>query len=162
MAKTEQLQIRVTAREKAQIKARARQANEDVSGWVLRQLLPPAEERFQGLCTGLVASRSRSYGFAEVNDFLATTSAKSLVQGLAQAPRVDLESFEANYLAAMIEHACVAKAIPVPGWLAEIEPLSTPWFASSLESLRLHLLTRSPPAFRRRNLFIDSSVGERV
>lgn len=29
-------------------------------------------------------------------------------------------------------------------------------------SLRLHLLTRSPPPFRRRNLFVDSSIGQRA
>jgi hypothetical protein len=35
-------------------------------------------------------------------------------------------------------------------------------FCSSLQSLRMHLLTHSPPPFRRRNIFIDSSLGQRV
>lgn len=163
MAKTEQLQIRVTASEKAQIKARARQANEDVSSWVLRQLIPPAEERFQALCEVLATSPAPlSHEFSEINDFLTGMSATSLVQAVGLAPRADLGSFEANYLAAMIEQTCVIKTIDVPAWLTDIEPLPSPWFASSLTGLRLHLLTRSPPAFRRRNLFIDSNVAERV
>lgn len=162
MAKTEQLQIRVTASEKAQIKARARQANEDVSSWVLRQLIPPAEERFQALCGVLATSPTPpSDRFAEINDFLTGLSATSLVQAVGLAPRADLGSFEANYLAAMIEQTCVAKTVEVPAWLTDIEPLPNPWFASSLISLRLRLLTRSPPAFRRRNLFTDNHVGER-
>jgi hypothetical protein len=28
--------------------------------------------------------------------------------------------------------------------------------------LRLHLLLSAPPAFRRRNIFLDASVGDRV
>jgi hypothetical protein len=43
-----------------------------------------------------------------------------------------------------------------------VKPLERPWFASSLKSLRLHLLTASPPPFRRRNLFVDSTIGDRV
>jgi len=31
-----------------------------------------------------------------------------------------------------------------------------------LQSLRLHLLTHSPPPFRRRNIFIDSSPDKQV
>ena len=163
MAKTEQLQIRVTASEKAQIKARASQANEDVSSWVLKRLIPPAEERFQALCEVLATSpTTRPSRFSVINDFLAGMSAKSLVEAVGLAPRADLGSFEANYLAAMIEQACVTKTLDIPAWLTDIEPLPNPWFASSLTSLRLHLLTRSPPAFRRRNLFVDNNVGERV
>jgi hypothetical protein len=37
-----------------------------------------------------------------------------------------------------------------------------PAFGSSLASLRLHLLTRAPVALRRRNLFADASVDDRV
>ncbi len=161
MAKTEQLQIRVTAAEKAQIKARARQANEDVSSWVLKQLLPTAEVRFQAFCETLVISLTpRPRGLAEVGDFLAGINAETLLQAVARPPRVDLEPFEANYLAAMIEQNCVTKETDLPNWLADIEPLPNPWFASSLASSRLRLLMHSPPAFRSRNLFIDAIPWE--
>jgi hypothetical protein len=35
-------------------------------------------------------------------------------------------------------------------------------FGSELQSLRLYLLTHSPPPFRARNIFIDSSLGDRI
>jgi hypothetical protein len=41
-------------------------------------------------------------------------------------------------------------------------PLAEPVFASSLQSLRLHLLVLSPAPFRRRNIFIDSTLGARI
>ncbi len=62
----------------------------------------------------------------------------------------------------IVEHTAAIKGVDPPRWLLTVEPLGAPWFASSLKSLRLYLLTHSPPAFRRRNLFVDSSVGQRV
>jgi len=49
-----------------------------------------------------------------------------------------------------------------PAWTRAIAPLTDPMFGSALSSLRLYLLTHSPAPFRRRNIFIDSSVGSRV
>ena len=43
-----------------------------------------------------------------------------------------------------------------------VEKDGSAWFASELKSLRLHLLTKSPAPFRRRNLFVDSTLGDRV
>jgi len=40
--------------------------------------------------------------------------------------------------------------------------LAEPWFATTLQSLRLHLLRVAPAAFRRRNLFVDAGAGGRV
>jgi len=37
-----------------------------------------------------------------------------------------------------------------------------PWFAVPFPSLRPYLLRVSPVAFKRRNIFIDSTVGDRV
>ena len=163
MAKTEQLQIRVSRKEKARIQARAAAAGEDVSKWVLRRLLPPDEERFQSLCKALASKRGDlSYALAEMHDFLAGLSAAAINDALRSSPQAALGQFEANYLAAMIEHTCVGKAAVVPAWVYDIESLPAPWFASGIKNLRLYLLVNSPPAFRSRNLFVDSSVGERV
>ena len=163
MAKSEQLQIRVSAEEKARIQQRAIAAGMDVSKWVLRQVFPLAEEKFQALCEAVVASSvDRSYAFADINDFLARLYAREFLQAVRHPPEVDLAPFEANYLAAMITHTAAQKAAIVPHWIDTVQPLDTPWFASSLKSLSLHLLTNSPPAFRRRNLFIDSTVGDRI
>ena len=49
-----------------------------------------------------------------------------------------------------------------PSWLRATTPLAEPVFGSSLMGLRLYLLTHSPAPFRRRNIFIDASVGSRV
>ncbi len=76
--KSQQLQIRVSAQEKAQIQNRAAEAGMDVSKWVLRQVLPPPAERFQALCLALAATPDkRSYTLAEINDFFSTLSDKA-------------------------------------------------------------------------------------
>lgn len=135
----------------------------DLSKWVLHQLLPPVEERFQSLCRGLdAAPGKRSYAFAELNDFLSRLSARELTRAVRFAPSIDLPAFEANYLAAMVEQASAAIGTPPPEWTRLVKPLDKPWFASSLKNLRLHLLTTSPPPFRKRNLFVDSTIGDRV
>ena len=84
------------------------------------------------------------------------------MRAVRYTPEARFPPFEANYLAATVEHAAAIKGVAPPRWTVTVEPLDAPWFASCLKSLRLHLLTHSPPPFRRRNLFIDSSVGQRV
>lgn len=162
MSKTEQLQIRVSAEQKALIKARAARAGEDVSSWVLGQVLPAEHDVFGRLVGLLANSPDTSHRLAELHDFLAGWRTGALSRAVRLLPTNELGAFEANYLAAMVEHTCVARGIEIPTWVCSIEPLPRPWFASSLKNLRLHLLTRSPAAFRRRNLFIDSTIGERV
>ena len=163
MTKTQQLQIRVSPEEKAQIKKRANEAGMEVSNWVLAQVLPSQQDLFQQLCRCLATvGNNTSYVFAELNDFFCSLNNKAFSKAVSGAPDVDLPPFEANYLAAMIEQAAAKKQISPPSWISAISPLDKPWFASSLKSLRLHLLTNSPPPFRRRNLFIDSGVGSRV
>jgi hypothetical protein len=49
-----------------------------------------------------------------------------------------------------------------PAWTRSIPPLAEPVFGSDLCSLRLYLLTNSPPPFRGRNIFIDSTLGDQV
>ena len=163
VGKTHQLQIRISAQDKARIQARAANAGMDVSKWVLQQLVPPVERDFQALCAEL-ASRAdaRSFAFAELQDWFHRLTGVELVRAVRHAPEAPLPPFEANYLAATVEHAAVIKGVDPPRWTVTVQALDTPWFASSLKSLRLYLLTHSPPPFRRRNLFIDSSVGQRV
>jgi hypothetical protein len=62
----------------------------------------------------------------------------------------------------MVELGCQRFSIPAPAWTRAVVPLEEPFFGSTLESLRLHLLTQSPAPFRRRNIFIDSSLGQQV
>jgi len=70
--------------------------------------------------------------------------------------------FLRTYVAAMVEHAAAMKGSSVPPWARDTPALSMPYFASRLQGLRLHLLSASPASFRRRNLFVDASIGDRV
>ena len=163
VSKNQQLQIRVSAEDKARIQERAAGAGMDVSNWVLNQVLPPVEREFQALCRQLVTrSHVRSYIFAELGDFLKNLDGKDFERAVGHGPDISLPAFEASYLAAMIEHMAMFKGTIPPAWTKTVPALERPWFASSLKSLRLYLLTNSPPPFRSRNLFVDSSVGQMV
>ena len=163
VGKNQQLQIRISAEDKARIQERAASAGMDVSNWVLNLVLPPVEREFQALCRELVTrSEARSYTLAELHDLFGRLNGKEFEQAVRHAPEVVLPPFEANYLAAMIEYVATLKGTFPPTWTKAVPALEMPWFASSLTSLRLYLLTNSPPPFRRRNLFVDSSVGQRV
>ena len=163
MSKTSQLQIRVDANDKARIRQRAAAAGMDVSKWVLHKLLPPIEERFRQICEGLAAGPSEStYVLAELHDFFNRLEPREFSLAVRYPLGSQLPPFEANYLAAMIEYIAAENKVSAPGWVKDIDPMEMPWFASSLQSLRLYLLTHSPPAFRRRNLFVDNSVGSRI
>jgi uncharacterized protein (DUF1778 family) len=161
-AKTSQLQLRVSPEEKAAIQRAARRAGMDMSAFVLSRVLPAHEQKVQDLLRGLKEDSARSFVLAELNDLLARLSTEELRQAIMAPPPAWLSAELSNYWAAMVEHACAARQISPPPWTLAIAPLETPMFGSSLESLRLYLLTHSPPAFRRRNIFIDTTIGGRV
>lgn len=106
--------------------------------------------------------RTRRYAFAGLHDLLASLGAAELRRALASPAPASLPPQAANYLAAMVEYACAQRSVEAPAWTRRIPPLATPLFGSQLMSLRLHLLAHSPPPFRRRNIFIDTSIGGRV
>ncbi len=160
-SKSAWLQIRVSPSQKAAIQGAARRAGMDMSSWVLRSVLPASEGRFQALVAACRDPRQGRHALAELHSWLADLDAGELRAGVASAPR-RLDPWLANYVGAMVEQACARRRIAPPAWTAAIAPLDTPWFGSDLASLRLYLLTHSPPAFRRRNLFIDATVGARV
>jgi hypothetical protein len=163
MVKSAQLQIRVSPEQKLRIKSKAEQAGEDVSQWVLSRLLPECADELQAIIDTLGNStRIRSQVLAELHDYLVANDTTQLGQAFDALDLSALEPFESNYVAAMIETACGNRNIPPPSWLGKITPLADPWFATSLKSLRVHLLTSSPPPFRRRNLYVDSTLGARV
>ncbi len=163
MVKTEQLQLRVSRQQKLAIKRQARLAGQDVSKWVLSRLLPPQADELRGLISQLrQPDGGGSMVLASIHDYLTVLPARVLESAVETLDLQGLAPLEANYVAAMIEQACANKRVPPPMWLRSIPSLTVPWFASELKSLRLHLLTSSPPPFRRRNLFIDSTLGDRV
>jgi hypothetical protein len=161
-AKTQQLQIRVTPEQKAALARRARRAGQDVSAFVLARALPPAAARFGEILGALGEADRPRYALAELNDLLAELAPREFEAATADADLRGLSLLVQNQVAAMVELAAHQKGVAPPAWVREIPPLTEPHFAAPLASLRLHLLRASPVPFRRRNLFVDASVGDRV
>jgi hypothetical protein len=160
-AKTSQMQIRVSAQEKAAIRRAASRAGLGLSAYVLRRVLSAPAEAFSA-CINAGVGPTPAYALAELNTLLSGLSAGELREAIAARPQVTLPPFLANYIAAMVEVACARCAVAVPAWTRDVVPLTEPAFGSELLSLRLHLLRHSPAAFRRRNIFIDATLGARV
>lgn len=160
--KASQLQIRVTDDEKSFIERAARGAGISMSAWIMGKLLPPQELKFGQLLDALCADDHNKFAYAELNDLLSGLSPAAFLDICGTEPNRRLSHYALNYLAAMVELAAVHNGVPPPGWTARIPPLSMPYFGASLMSLRLYLLTHSPAAFRRRNIFIDATLGDRL
>jgi hypothetical protein len=160
--KTSQLQIRVSADEKLAIQRAAARAGMDLSAYVLGQVLSVPAAEFRDGVAACMGATHPGFALAEINSLLSSLTAGELRAAVASPLPAGLSPFVANYLAAMVEYACAKRGIATPGWTRSIEPLADPVFGSELQSLRLYLLTRSPPPFRVRNIFIDASVGDRV
>jgi hypothetical protein len=163
-AKTTQLQIRITPEQKRRLKALAREAAMDVSAWVLSRALPDTAEgeRFQELVGELAKRPGDRFAYAELGDFLRALPAGAFRRAVADPPRARLDEQTLNYLAGAIELASRRRKLRPPAWTATVPAADTPKFGSELESVRLHLLTRSPVALRRRNIFVDASMDDRV
>ena len=160
--KTTQLQIRVSPKQKWMLKSLAKRANLDMSEWILTKLLPPQKESFHLLVRRLSQEKEPRFVLAELNEFLTELSAQEFAEVVREPPPMIADPYWLNYLAAMLEYAAQQKGVEPPQWLSEIAPLPKPVFGSDLESLRLHLLTQALPSFRRRNIFIDASLGDQV
>ena len=160
--KTAQLQIRISPSQKAEIVARARAAGMSVSAWLLSKAQPAKLEAFQELLAELARGESTSQTLAALSDFIARVDRTEFEVTFGDPPRTPLSQWQLAYVASMIEHTASPKRAAIPDWVRAVPPLDEPYFASELLSLRLHLLAHSPSAFRRRNMFVDSAVGDRV
>lgn len=161
-AKTEFLQIRVDPGEKRLLRRLAQAAGLDLSAYVLTRSLPRAKIQFAQIVESLGKRSDDRYALAELNDLLARLAPVELAEAVEAADLARLSPFQANYVAAMVEQASHAAAIALPEWTKRVPPLEEPWFATPLVGLRLHLLHAAPVAFKSRNLFPDSGVGDRV
>jgi uncharacterized protein (DUF1778 family) len=153
---------RVSAEEKCAIRQAAERAGMDMSTYVLSRVLSRPAHEFQRAIHALGRSAAPSFALADINSLLSGLTASEVRDTVAAAPEIELASFVANYVAAMVEAACERRGIALPAWARRIAALDEPAFGSPLLSLRLHLLTQSPAPFRRRNIFIDSSLGDQV
>ncbi len=160
-AKSEQLQIRVSAQEKSAIQHAAKRAGMDMSAYVLSRVMSVPAAEFGALVAACAGPAPR-FALAELNSLLSAFTPGELRNAIAVPPPSVLTPFLLNYVTAMVEYACAKRAIAVPAWTRAVAPLAEPVFGTTLQSLRLHLLTHSPPPFRGRNIFIDATLGERV
>jgi hypothetical protein len=135
----------------------------DRSAYVPSRALPDAQMRFARLLEALTDDDQPSFVLAELNDFLSGLAAGELSSATEHADLAGLTPYLRNYVAAMVELAAHRQDVPPPAWVRDVEPLeTTPHFATPLAGLRLHLLRTAPVPFKRRNIFIDSSIGDRV
>lgn len=159
--KSSQLQIRVSPAQKAAIRRAARDAGLDMSAYIMARLLTAPGRRFRQLTEACADSPDARFDLAELSTWLASLATGELREAVASPPP-QLTPYLANYVAAMVELACAKGGVAPPSWTRLTAPLAEPVFGSALVSLRLYLLTHSPAPFRRRNIFIDASVGSRV
>jgi len=162
MTKSSQLQIRVTTEQKEVLKRLSRQAGQDMSSYIMSRALPDAQVRFGELLAALQDESQRSFALAELNDLLSGLSSAELRRALEHIDLRKLTPYLQNYVAAMVELAGHRRQVPPPAWVREIEPLNSPHFITPLAGLRLHLLRTAPVPFKRRNIFVDPSIGDRV
>lgn len=159
--KTDVLQIRIAPRQKAALKRLARAAGLDVSAYVLSRALPVRRDAWNRIVAGLADDDAPSHRLAALHDLLADAAPVDFGEVVGGPPAPGTAPWVAAYVAAMVEHAAHGKSVVPPAWVRDVPALEHPWFATELRSLRLHLLGTSPVAFRRRNLFVDATVGAR-
>lgn len=114
---------------------------------------------FERLTQEVALANRISYPLAELNDLLTEASGPAIES--LPLPAID-DPYRLNYVTAMVELAAHRTGVVPPLWTASVKPLDAPVFIDPSLKLRAHLLTASPPPFRRRNIFIDSSLGDRV
>lgn len=161
--KSAQLQIRVTPAQKAALARMARLAGQGMSSFILSQVMPAGASEFARRVAACKPGERGRYALAALNAFLSSLPATELTDAVTHRPEPwPRDAVVANRIAAMVEVACVRLKSHLPAWIHDIEPLEAPVFDSELKGLRLYLLSNSPPAFRRRNLFVDASIGDQV
>jgi len=157
----QQLQIRVTDAEKAALRAASARAGLGMSEWVLARLLPPPAARLISVTRRLQGEDSPAT-WAEVIDVVQRLGRLEFRTTVDVVDPTGLSPYAANYLAALVEMRADQLGCSPPPWTARIDPLDHPHFETDLRCLREHLLLHAPVAFRRRNIFIDAAVGDRV
>lgn len=133
-----------------------------MSTYVMTRALPPEEARFVAIVRTLASQSDPSYALAELSDFLSQLTPLDFGSTVGDVRLDQLSPFLQSYVAAMVDVAADRIDCAPPTWTAEVSGLDEPWFATPLPGLRLHLLRSAPIPFKRRNLFVDASVGARV
>ena len=162
--KSEYIQIRVSEHEKKTIKTAAYEAGLDMSAYILGHLDIDLTSQWESLLANLQGSKSEDlhYPWAAIIDFLTPLNANQFQHLFQSAHKWALSPENLNYLAATVERKALNLGISAPKWLLDIPPCANPYFADETPKLKLYLLLHGDPVFRRRNIFIDSSIGGRI
>ena len=101
------------------------------------------------------------FAVREFLDFWQTMDEAAKRDAIVAEP-CHVKRVEDAYLAALAEHLADMDRLPVPDWSGKSERfLETPFFAGGLQSLKATLIVESPPAFRRRLIFISANALSR-
>jgi len=120
------------------------------------EVMRSTNETFASLAREVGLADRISYPLAELNDLL--TAASGVEVGSLPWPAIE-EPYRLNYVTCMVEFAAHRTGVAPPFWTASVSPQAEPRFIDSSPSLRAHLLTASPVPFRRRNIFMGTSLG---
>lgn len=148
--------------EKQWIQKKAKELDLDMSVWVKQLLFSQKNQTYMNLMDAISNSKFSKEALAHFNDFLDRLPAKDFVETVMEIPGIFKDTFHGNYIAAMVEMAAHQKKVAPPSWTKKYTGMEEPYFASSFENLRFHLLVSSPIPFRKRNIFIDSTIGDRI
>jgi len=144
------------------ISDQAQCAGMEMSSWVKKQLFSKDKRTYLDILKHVIPGENNKEGFALFHDFLNNITPTLLADVVVDLPERLRDTLSGNYMAAMVEVACHIKGVIPPLWVQKYKGLMTPYFSSTLPSLRMYLMQSSPPPFRRRNIFIDASIGDRV
>jgi hypothetical protein len=134
----------------------------DLSSYVLASALPQAPSRVAGILDTMRHGADHRFGLAELNDVLAALPPGRFREAVSNVDVHGLTPFLQNYVAAMVEQTAHARREPPPLWVRDVRPLEEPYFAAPFPALRPYLLRMAPVTFKRRNIFVDATVGDRV
>lgn len=157
--KTSQLQIRISPAQKAALRSLADEAGMSVSAYVLSRALPSVKLDFDRRVDALSGAPDRAAALSELAAHLRSLSDEHFREAVAGGGPAHLPGLLQNYAAATVEREALERGIEPPEWTARVEPLSGPHFAWDLPSLRPHLMRLTPPAFKRRRIFVAVDAG---
>jgi uncharacterized protein (DUF1778 family) len=160
--KSSQLQIRVSPDQKAVLKRLAADQGVSVSAYVLSRALPAHQDELDQRVRRLESATHRHNHLSDLILYLSTLPVDDFDRVVAAADFSTLPVLLQNYAAAAVEQEASRRGASAPAWTREIEQPFRPHFAWDLRSLRPHLMRVSPPAFKRRNLFVPSPLDRRA
>src|SRR5204862_7535980 len=102
-AKTCQMQIRVSARQKAAIRTAATQAGMEMSAYVLSRVLSVPAAEFRKCIEACRGAAAPAFALAELNSLLSCLTASARTDAIAAPPTVTMPPFIANFVAALSE-----------------------------------------------------------